>query len=74
MERTTDDLLKIPISSLELSDEFKEMARTNHFSTLAEMVELRVETLQEMPLFNYRMLAEYVSFLTKHGLDGLIED
>jgi len=66
--------LHIPIQFLDLSLEFKEMARINHFSTLSQMVELPVEELQNHQLFNYRMLAEYISFLTKHKLDDLVED
>lgn len=65
--------LHIPIQSLDFSTDFKEMTRVNHFRTLSQMVELPVEVLQKLPLFNHRMLAEYISYLTKHGLDDLVE-
>lgn len=68
----TTNILHQPVPSLELSDEFKAMARANHFTTLGEMVEFRIEELQRMPLFDHRMLSEYVSFLTKNGLE--VED
>lgn len=70
----TTNVLTQPITSLELSEGFKAMAKANHFTTLAEMVEFRIEELQRMPLFDHRMLPEYISFLTKNGLDGEVED
>lgn len=66
--------LHIPIQSLDLSTEFKEMARVNHFHTLSQMVELPIEVLQKLSLFNHRMLAEYISFLTRYEVDDLVED
>ncbi len=66
--------LQMPIESLDLSVEFKNMARVNHFTTLSQMLELPIDILLEHPLFGYRMLAEYLSFLTYNELDELIED
>lgn len=72
--KETTKILTRPISSLELSDEFKEMAKANHFTTLGEMAEFKIDELQKMWLFDRRMLSEYVSFLSKNGLEGEIED
>ena len=68
------NLLHQPIGSLNLSDEFLEMASTNSFETLSDMAKLNIEVLKALPLFDHRMLAEYVSFLTENGLEGVIED
>ncbi|MEP0367348.1 MAG: hypothetical protein ABJN36_17630 [Cyclobacteriaceae bacterium] len=65
----TTNLLDQPITSLKLSPAFQEMAETNHFKTLSEMMEFTLEELQRMPLFDLRMVAEYVKFLTENGLD-----
>ncbi len=65
----TTNLLDQPITSLELSEEFKEMAETNRFETLSQMMEYSLEELQRMPLFDLRMLTEYVNFLTDRGFD-----
>lgn len=70
----TTNLLDQPIASLKLSPEFQEMAETNHFKTLSEMMDFTLEELQRMPLFDLRMVAEYVSFLTENGLDWVVED
>lgn len=67
-------ILKQPIKLLELSPEFKEMALVNGFNTLYQMTKHEITELQDLALFDHRMLAEYISFLTKHGLDDLIED
>jgi|GEM_PF-5938657 len=74
MVMKTTNLLDQPISELNLSDEFKEMARENRFEMLSEMTEFTLLELQGMPLFNLRMVAEYVSFLTDNGLEGIVED
>ena len=71
---TANKQLHVSIQFLDISTEFKEMARVNHFSTLSQMVELPVEVLQKHHLFNYRILAEYISFLTNIGLEDLVED
>ena len=69
MVMKTTNLPDQPITSLELSEEFKEMAKTNRFDTLSQMMEFTLEELQRMPLFDLRMVAEYVTFLTDHGMD-----
>ena len=50
------------------------MAKTNRFEMLSEMTEFTLLELQGMPLFNLRMVVEYVSFLTDNGLEGMVED
>ncbi|MFY0608535.1 MAG: hypothetical protein JXR10_17595 [Cyclobacteriaceae bacterium] len=66
---TTDKLLHEPISSLNMSSEFQAMAKANDFNTLYEMMEFKIEELQKIKGFNYRMVAEYVTYFEKNGLD-----
>ena len=74
MSNPTPKALQRPIQDYDLSPEFKEMARTNGFRTLSQMVGLSIQDLLQKPLFDLRMLSEYITFLTKNGLDDLVED
>ncbi len=59
---------------MNLSKEFKAMAKANEFNTLEEILK---ESLHELPfkkLSGYRMLKEMMDVLEQNGLAELIED
>ena len=73
MKKPAKNILSLPINTLPLSLEFKAMAKENSFFSLSELVELPIDVLLKHPLFDQRMLFEYLDFLEKNGLEDLIE-
>lgn len=74
IKEQTHPILKQPIYSMDVSNEFKAMAKENEFSTLEEILR---ESLHELPfkkLSGYRILKEMLDILEEHGLDEWIED
>jgi len=70
----TPSILRVPIDSLALSNEFKAMARANEFETLEELLSEPLHTLPQRNLSGYRMLKELLEFLEHHNLHGDWED
>lgn len=67
-------ILNKDITLIPTSEEFLEMARINHFSTLNDILENKVNDLLNMPLFNYRMLSELGAILQSYGLLELLDE
>lgn len=66
-------VLNRPISSLEVSQEFKEITHQYGYETLADILSLPTPyKLLEHPGFGYRMLMQYVSFLEEQGLGSYL--
>ncbi len=74
MDYHQHQILQTPIHELNLSPEFKEMARINGFKNLQEFTEYRIDDLRKYPRFDIRMVAEYLNFLMENGLGDLIDD
>lgn len=68
-----EPVLNQPISSLDVSEEFKEITRRYGYNTLADILSLSTPyKLLEHPGFGYRMLFEYVSFLEDQQLGNYL--
>lgn len=67
-------ILTEPIETLELSHEFKAMARLNGFSTLQEILNEALDELHELPGSGFRMLKELGDILAAHGLSNLLDN
>lgn len=67
-------ILNKDITLIPTSEELLEMARINHFSTLNDILENKVNDLLNMPLFNYRMLSELGAILQSYGLLELLDE
>ena len=71
---TKNNLLQQQIASLGFTEEFKRFAQVNHYHTLQDMVVLHIDELKQIPGFGYRLITEYVTFLSDNGLEGVVED
>ena len=67
-------VLNTPITSLAFSDEFKNMALTNGYGTVKDILKDSVSELPYKPASGFRTLKELMNFLTNHGLESLTED
>lgn len=67
-------ILSKPIQSLEVSYEFKRMARANGFNTLSEILDKSVDDLHKLEYSGYRMLKELYNVLEKENLGYLLND
>jgi len=61
-------LLKMPISSIQASEEFIEMCILNDFNTLEDIVAFHIKDLQLKPGFDHRMLKELYKILESHNV------
>jgi len=62
------------IGSLNVSAEFKLMAKANQFNTLEDVLKEPLDGLPFKKLSGYRMLRELLTVLEQHGLHELMED
>jgi len=67
-------VLNKDIGLIPTSEEFLEMARRNHFSTLNDILDNKVNDLLNRPLFNFRMLSELGAILLSYGLLELLDE
>jgi DNA-directed RNA polymerase alpha subunit len=67
-------ILEAAIDSLDVSVEFKAMAKENGFFTLGAMLSVPAQTLVRLPKSGYRLLAEFLQLLEQHDLMHLTDD
>ena len=67
-------ILRKPIQTLEVSGEFKAMAKANGFRTLEDILEGPLNDLPFRKLSGYRMLKEFLDILEQNGLGGIINE
>ncbi|MBN2486106.1 MAG: hypothetical protein JXB34_09050 [Bacteroidales bacterium] len=71
----TSNILTKPIEQVPTSDEFLEMAHSNSFRNLEQVLKYNVNELLQCKGFNYHMLDELIMILKGYGvLDRLKED
>ncbi len=66
-------ILFTSIDELPLSDSLKEIMHANQIATLGEATVLSVSDLMSLPGFNMHALTEFVTFLEKNQLAGLLK-
>jgi len=66
--------LQKPITALDVSIEFKEMAKANGYKTLEDILKHPLHSFPFKRLSGYRMLKELIGILEANGLEKLIED
>lgn len=69
-----DPILLRPINELDVSREFKAMAKINGYKTLGEILESNVSELPRRPQSGYRILKEFLDILDEHKLIDLVKD
>ncbi len=67
-------ILQEPLTKLQLSKEFLEMAEKNNFHTLEEILRLPSYEMRKLPLFGYRMFYELLTILEKNDLKSELRD
>ncbi|MEO7991497.1 MAG: hypothetical protein ABI663_18235 [Chryseolinea sp.] len=67
-------ILHKTIKNLDVSKEFKAMAKANGFKTLQDILDMPLYELPYKEQSGYRMLKEFLDILESHGLTALVED
>lgn len=67
-------VLQKPIHSLNVSPEFRAMARANGYKTLEDIIKAPLHDLPEKKKSGYRVLKELLDLLEQFGLSQLIND
>lgn len=70
----THPILHKDIHGLDVSKEFKAMAKANGYKTLEDVLNYPLHELPFKKISGYRVLKELVDLLTNEGLDYLIKD
>jgi len=73
-QETNHPILAKPIQGMDVSKEFKAMARANDYRTLQDVIETSLGDLPFKPRSGYRMLKELLDILDENGLVQLVED
>lgn len=70
----TSAILNKPIQKLNVSKEFKVMAKANRFRTLQDVLHCSVYDLPKKKQSGYRMLREFLNILDEYELMDLLEE
>lgn len=70
----SDNILSFPIDSLRLSNEFRIMARQQHFRTLADILNWPVAVLLMHEGFTYHVYEELLKYLKENNLSGFVNE
>jgi len=70
----THPILKKAIQSMNVSKEFKVMARANGYKTLQDILDFSPHQLPFKQQSGYRMLKEFLEILDENGLAGLLRE
>lgn len=73
-QEITHPILQKAIKNLDVSKEFKAMAKANGFKTLQDILDMPLQELPYKPQSGYRMLKEFLSILEEHGLSELVDN
>ena len=66
--------LREPINDLELSIEFKALAKSLNYHTLNELLLEKASLLLKKPGFTFHLLQELIQYLEKRELAGLLKN
>ncbi len=73
-QEITHSILQKAIKNLDVSKEFKTMAKANGFKTLQNILDIPLHELPYKPQSGYRMLREFLDLLSEHSLNRLVDD
>jgi len=73
MKNFAETILNQPISTLELSAEFRGITEILGMHTLADVLQHHTRDLTKLPGFSIPMVHEYVSFLELHKLGHYVD-
>lgn len=68
-----ENIVEMPIITLDLSDDFKILSGRMGFRTLQDVIIVPPEILLQKRGFNYNWLGELISFLSDRGLLHLLQ-
>ena len=68
------DFLFVLINELELSNEFKSLAKSLNYNTLNELLQEKASLLLNKPGFTFHLLQELIQFLEKRELADLLKN
>ena len=68
------DCLGKPINDIELSNEFKSLAKSLNYNTLNELLQEKASLLLKKPGFTFHLLQELIQFLEKRDLADLLKN
>lgn len=67
-------ILHKAIKNLDVSKEFKAMAKANGYKTLHDILDMPLHELPYKAQSGYRMLREFLDLLSEHSLNELVDD
>ncbi len=72
-QEITHPILQKAIKNLDVSKEFKVMAKANGYKTLQDILDMPLHELPYKPQSGYRMLKEFLDIVEVNNLSFLIE-
>lgn len=69
-----NQILKELIMTLPVSPEFQQMAKTNHFVTLQDILDSDLDQFHNLPDSGYRILKELYDILKTYGLEHALSN
>lgn len=73
-QEITHPILQKAIKNLDVSKEFKAMAKANGFKTLQDILDMPLQELPYKPQSGYRMLRELLHLLDEYSISVLVEE
>lgn len=73
-QEITHPILQKAIKNLDVSKEFKAMAKANGFKTLQDILGMPLHELPYKQMSGYRILKELLDLLEAHSLSSTIEE
>jgi hypothetical protein len=73
-QEITHPILQKAIKNLDVSKEFKVMAKANGFKILQNILDMPLHELPYKPQSGYRMLKEFLDILETNSLSTLVEE
>ena len=74
MESETNPILSAPIQGMDVSGEFKLMAKANGFRTLGDILKYPLYELPAREKSGYRILREMLDILEENHLEEFLKD
>jgi DNA-directed RNA polymerase alpha subunit len=73
-QEITHLILHKTIKNLDVSKEFKAMAKANGFKTLQNILDMPLHELPYKPQSGYRMLKEFLDMMEEYSLSNLLDE
>lgn len=73
-QEITYPILQKAIQGMDVSKEFKAMARANGYKTLQDILDHSLHELPFKKLSGYRMLKEFLDLMDQNGLSGVVDN